>query len=64
MQLYVSFLINSNIPFPIFLIASNLIQPKFPVAFSYINDSGGLKTNKNQNKKQIKDAPSLCDRVH
>ena len=56
MQLYVSFWINSNIPFSIFLIASNLIQPKFPLALSCINDSGGLKTNKksNQNKKANK----------
>ena len=44
-------------PFPNLLIASYLIQPKFPVALSYINDSGGLKTKKksNRNKKQIKD---------
>ena len=42
MQLYVSFKINSNIPIPIYLIASNIIQPKLPVALSYINDSGGL----------------------
>ena len=52
------FKINSNIPIPIYLIASNIIQPKLPVALSYINDSGGLKKNKNQteitkaNKKQ------------
>ena len=43
MQLYVSFKINSNIPFPNLIIASNIIQPKLPVALSYINDSGGLK---------------------
>ena len=62
MQLYVPLKINSNIPFLIFLIASNLIQPILPVVLSYINDSGGLKTNKNN--KQLKDAPSLFDKMH
>ena len=43
-------------PFPNLIIASNLIQPKLPVAISYINDSGGLKTKikPKQNKKQKK----------
>ena len=51
MQLYVSFWINSNIPIPIYLIASNLIQPKLPVALLYINDSGGLKKIKIKPKR-------------
>jgi len=53
MQLYVSFKINSNIPFPN-LIASNIIQPKFPVALSYINDSVVVSQNKNQTKTNKK----------
>ena len=57
MQLYVSFKINSNIPIPIYLIASNIIQPKLPVALSYINDSGGL-INKPKKQKQIKNRRS------
>jgi hypothetical protein len=61
MQLYVSFKINSNIPFPIILIASNIFQPKFPVALSYINDN--VVVSKNKNLNQQKDAPSLCDKV-
>ena len=28
------------------------------------NDSGGLKTKIKPKQKQIKDAPSLCDKVH
>ena len=64
MQLYVSFKINSNIHFPNFIIASNSIQPKFPVALSYINDSVVVSQNKNQTKtNKQKDAPSLCDKV-
>ena len=56
MQLYVSFKINSNIPFPIILIASNIFQPKFPVALSYKNDNVVVSQNKNQtniNKKTL-----------
>ena len=30
----------------------------------YINDSGDLKTKIKPKQKQIKDAPSLCDKVH
>ena len=52
MQLYVSFKINSNIPFPNLIIASNIIQPKFPVALSYINDSVVVSQNKT-NKKTL-----------
>ena len=63
MQLYVSFKINSNIPIPIYLIASNIIQPKLPVALSYINDSVVVSQNNNQTKNKQKDAPSLCDKV-
>jgi len=62
MQLYVSLKIKSNIPFPNLIKASNIFQPIFPVALSYINDGGGLKTNKNN--KQLKDAPSLFDKMH
>lgn len=48
MQLYVSFKVNSNIPFANLIIVSNIIQPKFPVALSYINDSVVVSQNKNQ----------------
>ena len=62
MQLYVSLKINSNIPFPNLIKASNIFQPIFPVALPYINDSVVVSQNKlNQNK--TKDAPSLCDKV-
>ena len=54
MQLYVSFKINSNIPFSNLIIASNIIQPKFPVALSYINDSVVVSQNKNQTKTNKK----------
>ncbi len=54
MQLYVSFKINFNIPFPNLIIASNIIQPKFPVALSYINDSVVVSQNKNQTKTNKK----------
>ena len=57
MQLYVSFKINSNIPFPNLIMASNIFQPIFPVALSYINDNVvvskiKIKTNK-KNKKTL-----------
>ena len=39
MQLYVSLKIQSNIPFPNLIKASNIFQPIFPVALSHINDS-------------------------
>ena len=54
MQLYVSFKINSNIPFPNLIISSNIIQPKFPVALLYINDSVVVSQNKNQTKTNKK----------
>ena len=54
MQLYVSFKINSNIPFPNLIIESNIIQPKFPVALSYINDIVVVSQNKNQTKTNKK----------
>ena len=54
MQLYVSFKINSNIPITIYLIASNIIQPKLPVSLSYINDSVVVSQNKNQTKTNKK----------
>ena len=60
MQLYVSFKVNSNIPFPNLIIASNIIQPKFPVALSYIIDSVVVSQDSKKNKN---DAPSLCDKV-
>jgi len=56
MQLYLSFKINSNIHFSNLIIASNIIQPKFPVALSYINDSVVVSQNKNlteTNKKTL-----------
>ena len=62
MQLYVTLKINSNIPFPNLIKASNIFQPIFPVALPYINDSVVVSQNKsNQNK--TKDATSLCDKV-
>ena len=54
MQLYVSFKINFNIPFPNLIIASNINQLKFPVALSYINDSVVVSQNKNQTKTNKK----------
>ena len=39
MQLYVSLKIKSNIPFPNLIKASNIFQPIFPVALSYIIDN-------------------------
>ena len=48
MQLYVSLKINLDIPFPNKIKAYKIFQPIIPVALSYIIDSGGLKTNKNQ----------------
>ena len=62
MQLYVSLKINLDIPFPNTIKAYNIFQLIIPVALSYIIDSGGLKTNKNN--KQLKDAPSLFDKMH
>ena len=63
MQLYVLLKINLDIPFPSTIKACKIFQPIFPVAFSYKNDSGGLTKQKSK-QKQIKDAPSLCDKVH
>ena len=63
MQLYVSLKINSNIPIPNLIKASNIFQPIFPVALPYINDSVVVSQNKNQTKNKQKDAPSLCDKV-
>ena len=60
MQLYVSLKINSNIPFPNLIKASNIFQPIFPVALPYINDSVVVSQNSKKNKN---DAPSLCDKV-
>ena len=63
MQLYVSLKIKSNIPFSNLIKASNIFQPIFPVALSYINDSVVVSQNKNQTKNKQKDASSLCDKV-
>ena len=63
MQLYVSLKINSNIPFPNMIKASNIFQPIFPVALSHINDSVVVSQNNKQTKNKQKDAPSLCDKV-
>ena len=52
MQLYVSLKINLDIPFPNTIKACKIFQPIFPVAFSYINDSGGLKTKIKPKQKQ------------
>ena len=54
MQLYVSLKIKSNIPFPNLIKASNIFQPIFPVALSYINDSVVVSQNKNQTKTNKK----------
>ena len=64
MQLYVSLKINLDIPFPNTIKACKIFQPKLPVALSYKNESGGLKTKIKPKQKQIKDAPSLCDKMH
>ena len=64
MQLYVSLKINLDIPFPNTIKACKIFKPIFPVAFSYKDDSGGLKTKIKPKQKQIKDAPSLYDKVH
>ena len=58
----VSLKIKSNIPFPNLIKASNIFQPIFPVALSYINDSVVVSQNKSNQNKQ-KDAPSLYDKV-
>ena len=63
MQLYVSLKINLDIPFPNTIKACKIFPPIFPVAFSYIKDSVGLKKKSNQNKNKQKDAPNLCDKV-
>ena len=60
MQLYVSLKIKSNIPFPNIIKASNIFQPIFPVALSYIIDSVVVSQDSNKNKN---DAPNLCDKV-
>ena len=60
MQLYVSLKINSNIPFPNMIKTSNIFQPIFPVALSYIIYSVVVSQDSNKNKN---DAPSLCDKV-
>ena len=57
MQLYVSLKINLDIPFPNTIKACNIFQPIFPVALSYINDSGGLtkiKIKAKQTKRRSK----------
>ena len=51
MQLYVSLKIKSNIPFPNLIKASNIFQPIFPVALSYIIDSVVVSQDSNKNKK-------------
>ena len=63
MQLYVTLKINSNIPFPNLIIASNIFQPIFPVAISYINDNVVVSQKQKSNQNKQKDAPSLCDKV-
>ena len=50
MQLYVSLKIKSNIPFPNLIKASNIFQPIFPVALSYIIDS--VVVSQDSNKKR------------
>ena len=59
MQLYVSLKINLDIHFPNTIKACKIFQPIFLVAFSYINDSCGLKTKIKPRQKQIKDASTL-----
>ena len=54
MQLYVSLKIKSNIPFPNLIKASNIFQPIFPVALSYINDNVVVSQDKNQTKTNKK----------
>ena len=53
-------------PFPNLFNSIQLNSTEISSSSLIYNDIGGLKTNKksNQNKKQIKDAPSLCDKVH
>ena len=53
MQLYVSLKIKSNIPFPNLIKASNIFQPIFPVALSYIIDSVVVSQDSNKNKKTL-----------
>ena len=53
---------NLDILFPNTIKTYKIFQPIIPIALSYIIDSGGLKTNKNN--KQLKDAPSLFDKMH
>ena len=50
MQLYVTFKINSNIPFPNLIIASNMFQSIFPESLSHMNDNVVVS----QKQKQIK----------
>ena len=54
MELYVSLKINSNIPFPNMIKASNIFQPIFPVALSHINDNVVVSQNNKQTKKTNK----------
>ena len=53
-------------PFPNIFNSIQLNSNQISSSYLMYNDSGGLKTNKksNRSKKQIKDAPSLCDKVH
>ena len=52
-----------DIPFPNTIKACKIFQPIFLVAIAYIKDSGSLTKQKSK-QKQIKDAPSLCDKVN
>ena len=53
-------------PFPNLFNSIQLNSTQISSSSPMYSDSGGLKTNKksNRNKKQIRDAPSLCDKVH
>jgi len=44
--------------------ASNIFQPIFTVALSYINDNVVVSKIKIKTNKKQKDAPSLYDKVH
>ena len=54
MQLYVSFKINSNIPFPNLIIASNIFQPIFAKSLSHINDDVVVSQKQKQTKTNKK----------
>ena len=60
MQLYATFKINSNIPFPNLTMASNIFQPILPESISYINGNVAVSQKK---LKQTKRRSKFIDKV-